>query len=122
MAMRERRRDLRVAWSSRVRCLPTDGSADPVDGVTCNVSAGGALVAKEGPVAVGEPVVFEFVSDDPPLAFRRMARVVRDDGQSADGRHLAALRFEGGSRDVRARLTAGLITVAARSGERAPSA
>jgi PilZ domain len=88
-------------------------------GETENISASGALLAKEEPVDVGSELILELVNDAPPLVFRRLARVVRDCGRSDDGWFRMAVEFDRASPKVRAELAAALIVVAAERGYRA---
>ena len=116
----ERRRDLRVEWRVNARCRLVESDDSIILGETENISAGGALIAKERAARVGEQVAVEIVSSDPPVVVRRLAKVVRDCGKDGDGRVREAFAFEGGSAQARAQLLAALITVASRGGQRPP--
>jgi hypothetical protein len=109
-----------VEWRVNARCRLVESDDSIILGETENISAGGALIAKERAARVGEQVAVEIVSSDPPVVVRRLAKVVRDCGKDGDGRVREAFAFEGGSAQARAQLLAALITVASRGGERPP--
>ncbi len=112
----ERRRDLRVAWRKPVHCVHVrDGHEERVPAETENISAGGAVLVKDQPIAVGDTVIVELVDDDPPLSLRRLGQIVRDCGRRDHG-YRYAVAFEPLSPQGRAQLTASLIVAASREG------
>jgi PilZ domain len=114
----ERRGDVRVRWRTRVSFTRAEADGGVVEGESRNMSSSGAAVVTPAAFDVGEEIVVEVVSADPPLSMRRLARVTRC--RRDRGGFTQAIRFEPASARSRAELLAALIIVASRSGQRLP--